>query len=299
MGSFSRITRGAGAVVLASGALLTASSPAWSATAGRRVVHVPCDTPALAAAITAANAPGGAVLLLARRCTYTVTTPATAGTGLPAITGDVTLVGGPATTIRRDMSGAAFRVLDVAAGGRLRVIGISILDGSTAGLGGGIRNAGTLVLRRVTLSGNRAGSGGGVANLANARATVSRTLFAANTTTGVGGGALLNFGVATIGVSVIKANTAPINGGGVNTQPSGVTVLSRSVVEANTSGSLGGGLANLGSTTLNRGVVERNRGSGGGGIATANDNVVLSHSIVRNNQPGNCSPPNTVQGCVN
>jgi hypothetical protein len=299
MSSFSKITGGAGAVILASGALLTASSPAWPATAGRRVVHVPCGTAALAAAITAANAPGGAVLLLARRCTYTITTPATAGTGLPAITGDVTLVGGPATTIRRDASAAAFRVFDVAAGGRLRVVGISILDGSTAGLGGGIQNAGTLVLRRVTLSGNTASSGGGVANLPNARVTVSRTLFAANAASAVGGGALINFGVATIGVSVIKANTAPVNGGGVNTQPSAVTALSRSVVEANTSGSLGGGLANLGSTTLNRSVVERNRGSGGGGIATANGNVVLSHSIVRNDQPDNCSPLNTIPGCQN
>lgn len=297
MGSISTITCGAAAAVLASGTLLTAS-PAWSATAGRRVVRVPCDTAALAAAITAANAPGGAVLLLARRCVYTITTPATPATGLPVVTGDVALVGGPATTIRRDTTAAAFRVFDVAAGGRLRVIGVAVLDGLTTGLGGGVQNAGTLLLRRVTVSGDRAANGGGVANLPGARATVSRSLFVGNTAGSSAGGALLNFGVLTVSTSVVKANTAPVNAGGINTQPGGATTVTRSTVEDNTAGSLGGGLSNLGTLTVNHSVVERNRGSGGGGIATGNAGVLLSRSVVRNNQPDNCGPANTIPGCA-
>jgi hypothetical protein len=298
--TFSTITCGVGAAILASGTLT--ASPAWSATAGRRVVQVPCDAAALATAITAANAPGGAVLRLARRCVYDITTPATAATGLPVITGDIALVGGQETTIRRDNAAAAFRVFDVAAGGRLRLVGISVLDGSTTGLGGGVQNAGTLVLREVTLSGNTAANGGGVANLPNATATVSRTLFAANTTTGVGGGGVLNFGRLTADATAFRANSAPINGGGINTQTGGVTALIQSTVEGNVSGSLGGGLSNLGTTTLNRSVVEGNQGSGGGGIATAgntaNNNVLLSRSVVRDNRPDNCSPRNTIPGCV-
>lgn len=295
MGTFSKTTRGAGAAILAAGALTTAY-PAGPA-AAQPVVGVPCSAAALASAITAANTRGG-VLRLARFCVYDIATPATAATGLPVITGDVTLVGGPSTTIRRDPAAAAFRVFDVAAGGRLRVIGIAVLNGSTTGLGGGVQNAGTLVLHRVTLSGNQAGSGGAVANLAGATATVSRTRFTGNATTGVGGGGVLNSGRLTAVVSVFAANTAPINGGGINTQPSGVTRLVRSTVDLNSSGGLGGGLSNLGISTLSRTLVTRNRGSAGGGIATANANVLLSRSIVRNNQPDNCNPPNTIPGCV-
>jgi hypothetical protein len=283
--------------VLAGGTLIMAS-PAQSMASGPRVVKVPCSAAALAASITAANTVPS-VLRLSANCTYSITTPATAATGLPTITGNVTLVGGPGTTIRRDPAAAAlFRVLDVAAGGTLRVTGIAITNGNTAGLGGGIQNTGTLVLRRVTMSGNRAGNGGGFANAAGATATISRSLLNANTTTGVGGGGLINSGTLTVVGSVFSANTAPINGGGVNTQSAGNTRLIQTTVDHNTSGGLGGGLSNLGTTSLNRTLVTSNRGSAGGGIATGNTNVTLVRSIVRNNIPDNCNPLNTIPGCV-
>lgn len=294
MGSFTKVTGGA---IIAAGALMLAS-PAQSSAATAHVVKVPCDTADLVAAITVANGTGG-VLRLAPHCTYTITTPATAATGLPAITGDVTLVGGRSTTIQRDPAVAAlFRVLDVSAGARLRVAGITILNGNTAGMGGGIQNAGTLVLSHTTLSGNRAGNGGAVANLAGARATISHSLVTANATTGVGGGGVLNSGVLTVFESVFQLNTAPINGGAVNTQPGGTTELIQSTFVRNTSGGLGGGLSNLGTTVPNRSMVESNQGSAGGGIATGNTNVILSKSVVRNNTPDNCNPLKTISGCV-
>jgi hypothetical protein len=295
VGSFARVTGGAAAAVLA-GAMPVTASPAQ---ASARVVRVPCDSAALAAAITAANNPAGGVLRLAPRCVYTITTPATATTALPVITGADTLVGGRGTTIRRDPAAVAFRILDVAAGGSLSVIGIAIFNGNTAGLGGGVQNAGRLVLSRTTLSGNGAGNGGAVANIAGARATISRSVLSANATTGVGGGGVINSGVMTIFASALLLNTAPTNGGGVNTQVSGTTQLIRTSVDRNTSGGLGGGISNLGTTTLNRSVVRFNRGSSGGGIATGNTNILLSRSVVRNNNiPNNCSPANTIPGCV-
>ena len=297
MGSFAKISGGTGAAILAGGTLLMAS-PAPSDAAGARIIRVPCSTPALAASITAANAPGGAVLRLARRCVYTITTPASAATGLPDITGNVTLVGGPGTTIRRDQAAGAFRILNVSAGATLVVAGISILNGSTAGLGSGVLNGGTLVLRQTTLSGNTAGNGGAVSNAAGATATISRSLFTANNTTGVGGAGVINFGVMTVFASAFRLNTAPINGGAVNTQPGGTTRIIQSTISRNTSAGLGGGISDLGTTTLERTLVELNRGSGGGGIATGNTNVTLIRSIVRNNQPDNCNPLNTIPGCV-
>lgn len=298
MGSFSKIAGGTGAVIVTGGALaLVPVAPSMAA--GPRAVRIPCSTAALAAGITAANASTGTVLRLTTGCIYDIATPATVATGLPVITGNVTLIGGSKTSIRRDPAAVTpFRVLDVAAGGTLRVVRLSILNGSTAGLGGGIQNAGTLVLRHVTLAGNRAGNGGAVANIAGATATISRSLLTANSTTSVGGGGIINSGTLTTTGTVLSANTAPINGGGLNTQSSGTSKLISTTVAHNTSGGLGGGLSNLGTTSLDRTLVRANRGSSGGGIATGNTNVTLRRSVVRNNIPDNCSPLDTVPGCV-
>ena len=295
MGSFARTRTGAGTAVLL-GTLAAAVPAAPAGAAG--VLRVPCGAVALAEAISAANTSPGRVLRLAPRCVYDVATPATAATGLPVITGDVTLLGGPATTIRRNPAAVAFRLFDVAAAARLRMAGVSVLNGLTAGLGGGVQNAGRLVLSQVTMAGGNAADGGAIAGLAGSRTTASRTVIRQNTAGSVGGGGMVNFGVAIFDATAVLGNTAPVNGGGVNTQPGGTTVLVRTAVENNTSGGLGGGLSNLGTTTLIRSPVRGNRGSGGGGIATGNGDVLLSRSVVRGNLPDNCSPPGTVLGCT-
>jgi hypothetical protein len=299
MASSTGITGGIGIAVLAGPALVAALTSAPASAAVAPAVRVPCDEAALAAAINTANG-GGGILRLARNCIYSIITPATAATALPIISGNIRLVGGPGTTIRRDPAAATdFRILDIAVGGTLHVTGIAIKNGRTNGLGGAIQNAGTLGLEQTDLVGNRAGNGGGVANLAGARAVIVRTVLATNTTTGVGGGAILNSGDLTVLLSRLFGNHAPINGGGVNTQPSGVSRLVQSAVDNNTSGGLGGGISNLGTTSLDRSLVRFNTGSAGGGIATGNTNVTLQRSIVTRNNPDNCNPPNTIPGCVN
>jgi hypothetical protein len=297
MGSTTGLTGGIGIAVLAGPALVAAltSAPASAADA----VRVPCDTAALAAAITTANGGGPSILRLARNCVYGIGIPATAATGLPAISGNIRLIGGPGTTIRRDPAAATdFRVIEVLAGGTLRIAGISINNGRTTGLGGGIQNAGTLGLDQTSFVGNRAANGGAVSNTAGARAVITRSTLATNTATSVGGAAIINFGDLTVLLSRLTGNQAPVNGGGINTQPGGVSRLVRSIVDHNTSGGLGGGISNLGTTSLDRTVVRFNRGSGGGGIATGNTNVTLRRSVVTNNTPDNCSPLNTIPGCV-
>jgi hypothetical protein len=263
-------------------------------------IRVPCNTDALVAAIGSANSRGGATLLLASNCTYSITTPATAADGLPIITGKIGLVGRLRTVISRGSNAlTAFRLLDVAPGGMLSLSNISIRNGSTQGLGGGIQNAGTLQVSLAKLSGNRAGNGGALANLAGATARVINTLIDGNTTTGVGGGGIINSGTLTLSGSSLVDNSAPINGGGLNTQPAGTSRIVRSAFLLNVSGSLGGGISNLGTTSLEDTTVQRNTGSGGGGIATGNNHVTLQGSTVQNNSPDNCSPLNTIPGCVN
>jgi hypothetical protein len=300
MGSFVRRS-GIMAAVAIAGAAFTAAAPAAQAQAvvgGLGTISVPCSTAALVTAITAANSGGGATLTLAGNCTYTITTPAVAGDGLPVITGHITLQGGTHTVISRN-SLTAFRILDVASGGMLRLINLAVRNGSTAGLGGGIQNAGTLMLNQVMLVGNTAGNGGGLANAAGATASLYQAVMAGNTTTGVGGGGIINYGVLTMFFSTLSGNTAPINGGGLNTQTSGISRIVQSVFVRNVSGGLGGGMSNLGTTSIYDTLVQRNTGSSGGGIAISNNNVTLRGSTVSNNIPNNCNPLNTIPGCVN
>jgi hypothetical protein len=265
-----------------------------------KVMKVSCTPDALVTAIETANGIGSARLLLSPNCVYNYTTATAPGDALPIITGDIALEGGPNTTIRRDPTApTTFRVLEVASGATLHVRGISILDGSTAAIGGGILNAGTVVLEQTILDGNRAGNGGAFGNTPGANATISLSRLNANSTTGVGGGGILNSGTLTVFKSILAGNSAPINGGGLNTQASGVSHLIESTVDNNTSGSLGGGISNLGTTTLDRVLVTRNKGSAGGGIATGNNNVTIRNSLIRNNIPDKCSPMNTIPGCFN
>lgn len=299
MGSFSRIVGGIGAAALA-GITVGAVPPSAQAMSRlAKVVNVPCDPDALVTAIQAANGNGATKLLLSPTCVYNYTTTTAPDDALPIITGDITLVGGPGTAIRRDpTASSAFRLLEVASGATLHVQWISILNGSTAGLGGGILNRGTVVLNQTSMARNHAANGGAFANIVGANAKISLSVFNENSTTGVGGGAIINFGTLTMSMSSLTKNSAPINGGGLNTQPNGVSHLIQSNVDSNTSGSVGGGISNLGTTTLDRVVVTRNKGSAGGGIATANTDVSIRNSIIRSNTPDNCSPKNTIPGCV-
>lgn len=286
------------AMIALAGVALTAAPAAQAITDAKAAL--PCRTQALVAAINTANSNGSGTFILSGDCTYDITTPTTATDGLPAITGTISLLSEGLTVISRDPAApTAFRILDVAAGGTLSLRGISITNGSTSGLGGGIRNAGTLWLDRVKFSGNTAGNGGALANLAGATAKVSGTQMDKNTTTGVGGGGIINSGMLTLAGSTLSDNSAPINGGGLNTQPPGTSRITLSSFTGNVSGGLGGGISNLGTTSLDLTQVRLNKGSGGGGFATGNNNVTLRHSLVSKNTPDNCSPLNTIRGCVN
>ena len=302
MRSFIRLPGSMAAAALA-GAALTAAAPAALAqpAISAATVSVPCSSAALVSAISAANTSlTPTTLQLAWPCTYSITTPATATDGLPVIAKNITLQGGTSTVIRRSpFTVLPFRILEVATSGTLTVSHVSILNGRTAGQGGGILNNGTLFVRNSTISGNSAGNGGGLSNAAGATATVSSTLISQNSTSSVGGGGVLNFGTLTLFSVVLDSNRAPVNGGGLNTQPAAVSRLFQSTVTHNISLGFGGGISNLGTTSINGSQVRLNTGSAGGGIATGNTNVTLTSSIVKKNTPDNCSPLNTIPGCSN
>ena len=165
----------------AAAAMVVLAAPPAHASVQQRFTTVPCHAAALATAITAAGATPS-VLRLAPSCTYLLTS------ALPQVTGHIVLLGGPATSIKRDPATPDLRLLDVAAAGRLRVRDITLLNGgTTTGPGGGVRNAGDLVLDHVTLTGNTALNDKGGALENTGTAVVAHSLLVANATRGPDG----------------------------------------------------------------------------------------------------------------
>jgi hypothetical protein len=300
MGSISRLPGIMTVAAIAGTGLMAAPAAQAQVMARPAMVSVPCGTAALASAISAANSRDATTLRLTSGCTYSITTPATGTDGLPIITGNIAIEATGNTVISRSTAApTAFRILDVAAHGALSLSGVTVRNGSTTGLGGAILNAGRLQITNVVLSGNAAGNGGALANASGASANVLDAVIEENTTTGVGGGGIINSGTLRLAGSRVYSNSAPINGGGLNTQASGISQITQSSFSRNVSGSLGGAISNLGSTSLTQTVVRQNSGYRGGGIATANSNVALHASVFSGNTPDNCNPLNTIPGCVN
>jgi hypothetical protein len=302
MGSFAKKAGGVGAAVLAGAALTMAQAPTEAV--AKQVVNVPCSSPALAAAITAANATS-AILRLAANCTYDIVTPATATDALPIITGNVRLVGGPSTTIRRNPAAGAVRLLEVATTGTLRIDGIFLLNGASATTGGAIENAGALTLNQVTASGNTAATNGGaVNNTATGRALIFRTIISGNTALAGSGGGVNNIGSLTFQESRASANnsiSAATGGGGINTDVAATSRVIQSTLDHNTTTGVGGGIRNLGTTIVDHTLIELNAATinGGGIFNLPPGTVTVTVSIIRNNTPNNCFPLNTIPGCTN
>jgi hypothetical protein len=303
---FMRTATDIGAIALIGAVAVATPSAAYGQVPS--AITVPCSSATLSGAITTANGLGTAILRLAPNCTYSITTPAVATSALPQITGNITLLGGPSTTIRRDPAApTTFRVLDVAAGATLHARGIAIQNGNDI-TGGGILNSGTVTLDFVTLSGNNAttGDGGGFANgTATAHALIVHSLIKGNTAGG--GGGIANSGTLTLVDSRVTANSAPIGGGGgIVGELDSTAIIIRSTLDHNFVGFGGGGILNFGALSLDRTLIVSNangaaEGFTGGGVYNVSPpgTVNSRRSIIRGNRPTNCFPSNAVQGCVN
>jgi hypothetical protein len=188
--------------------------------------------------------------------------------------------------------GGTVGVMSVASGSTVVLRSLVVQNGSSAGLGGGVANNGTLSVNASTFSDDSGTNGGGIENAAGATLTVTNSTFSANTTTSVGGGAVINFGTAVIERSVFLSNHAPINGGAINTQPSATTTLAESTFYGNSSSNLGGALSNLGTLNVELSTFVGNSGSGGAVIATGNNNVTWAGNIIARSTNASCSPAN-------
>ncbi|WP_025620084.1 right-handed parallel beta-helix repeat-containing protein [Salinispora cortesiana] len=281
-------------------------------TAKGKGTPVPCDADALIAAITLANARGGATLDLAKDCTYLLTADID-GAGLPAITTPITLNGGKHTTIERAAAADEFRILTVNVGGDLTLNKLTITGGQTSedggGIfvdaggalttnhttitrnitntrGGGIANNGTTRMKNSTASHNRAGIvGGGVES--SGALEINKSYVNANTATS-GGAGVFSDGTVQIDHSTITANTAQIGSGGA-LSIAGIGVVTYTDITNNTAVNGGGAVVNVAGTQLilkSVNLVGNTATTGrGGGIAgnSTNSIVVVEDSLIKNN----------------
>ncbi|MET9120888.1 right-handed parallel beta-helix repeat-containing protein [Streptomyces sp. NPDC004528] len=298
----------AGAAAIAAAATTVTAVPA--------VAHSPervrCGTSSLVAAITRANARGFGDLTLARGCVYDFTAPVAGEDATPPLRVPVTIDGNGAT-LRRGTTARLFRLLDVAARGRVTLSDLKIENGEVTGdgggvlvrdrgtlratsvrvtgntarnNGGGIENMGTLKLVRSTVADNRAAaSGGGIST--EGSASVVSTSIERNTAARFFGGGVFNDNRITITRSSITGNKVTAGDGGGLWNNFRMTVDDSTIAD-NTASDHGGGVTNaqLGRATFHRSTIKRNTALLlAGGIYNVNPgaHLVLDHSSVTKN----------------
>jgi CSLREA domain-containing protein len=263
----------------------------------------------LRAAVQQAGATGGTVRLDGRaRYVLTVGNPGGEGEDA-AVTGDLDVTAG----ITVEGNGAVIdaqgidRVFDVRPGGSLTLRHVTITGGVAAGSGlpasgGGVRNAGTLVVDRSTITRNTAvRAGGGIEASPGSTTTVERSTLSDNSTgdgPGNGGGLhLTGAGAVHVHRSAVTGNVAASEGGGLWNSGTGTMTVDRSTVAGNTAGGAdptmgGGGLfqeaGGSGTLTVTRSEIVHNVADGaagsGGGILNDQGTVVVERSSVSGNR---------------
>lgn len=262
----------------------------------------------LRAAIQEANAPvsGGVITITLPAGTYPLTLGALnmaqaihisgAGSTLTTVTAhNLSTVFTVATTARVSLEAvtvAAGNAGSGAGGGisnaGVLVLGDSVVSGSTAASGGGIQNSGTLGLENSTVTGNTAqGPGGGILN--QGILAISNTVILNNVTTGDSGGGIYNAGSAQARVirSTISNNTAGhYYGGGIHNS-SAMTVIG-SIIDNNVATGNGGGINNNGTLTVLASTIAGNTAGcadgRGGGIENSAGHLTLVASTISGNQ---------------
>ena len=180
-----------------------------------------CDSDcSLREAILAANAADGSDFIVLNAGTYSLSR-AGAGedlgsTGDLDIREDLAIVGKDSASTVIDAN-RVDRVLDVLAGVKLELVGVTVTDGSVqTGSGGGIRVAGELALTRGVVSHNRVqvGNGGGIAGVGTSSALgIDQSTILENRSTDMGGGIAVEGTIRMVN-STVSTNLAENTGGG-------------------------------------------------------------------------------------
>ena len=173
----------------------------------------------------------------------------------------ITGAGAQTTTIDANRVDRAIEVIDAAI--TLTVSGITIRNGQTTDTGGGIQNAGTLVLDACSVTGNSPDfDGGGIAN--SGTLAITNSTISSNTSGGDGAGIESSAGTVNLRNCTISGNFADGDGGGLS-MSGGTMTLSNVTIASNTADfGDGGGVSRTGGTlNANNSIIAGNTDTDG------------------------------------
>ena len=198
-----------------------------------------------------------------------------------------TTITGPGAAMLSVDANQQNRVFFIATGASAAISGMTIKNGketTVTGMGGGIRNEGTLELLNTVLSGNSASFGGAIYSPTNGTLVITSSTISGNSANDGSGGGIISGGELTVTNSTVSDNTAGSGGGGIFVE-AGTASLTGSTISDNsaTLGS-GGGIASGGALTLTDSTVSGNSaGANGGGIYVEAGTASLTGSTISNN----------------
>jgi|GEM_PF-4975839 len=229
-------------------------------------------------------------------------------TGDLDVSGDVTLVGQGVDETIIDASELDDRILDVAAGGRLRVEQLTLTGGSLGAPGGAVRAAGdgvgaVLEIADAMLRDNESFSNGGGAILLDggATGTVEGTTLRGNMAAGSGAAVSVTGGsdlLVDASLLVDNEGSATGRGGALAVNGAGSTVtMTNSTVSGNRAGRAGGGIfvqsdaqLDVDGSTITDNNLTGTPDPGGDGIHVANSGTLnVNSTIVAGNGSENCN----------
>src|SRR6266700_3016157 len=185
--------------------------------------------------------------------------------------------GAGATTVDGRIASQVFNVSPAAS---VTLGQLTIIHGS-ASVGGGIQNAGTLLLAHSTVADSAATNGGGIYNQQGGTLTLAGTTVSQNVAGRDGGGIANNGGALQLSLATVAGNKASLAGGGI-VDFFGTVSISHSTISGNT----GPGHAVLNSDTMTLSYVTI--ASNSAGISNSGS-VTATGTIIANNNPGtNC-----------
>ncbi len=254
--------------------------------------------------------------------TYILTIPGTnenaSADGDLDVTSNLTISGEDATTTIIDGNGAITgeRAITIGSSGNssfsVTISDVTIKNGATATIGGGILNYGNTTLTNIVVTGSTATQNGGgiynfLGNMTLTNATILQNTAATNgggvynlstltiidsnvsnntATTGFGGGIAALGNNFTVTDSMIMDNTAAISGGGIHaasgvTHITGCTVSGNTVINGNGGGiySDGGFEFNIAASTISGNSAQ----IGGGGVNIGRGTALIINSIINGN----------------
>ena len=228
------------------------------------------------------NLPSGGLFTLT-----SVNTTAQGANGLPLITSTIT-INGNGSTIRRNATAPAFRILHVDYASNLTLNNVRIEGGqSTVGDSGGgvlVNSDAHLTVNNSTITNNSSGqNGGGINARINSYLTITNSQITNNTAENNGGGIYAHDAVTTISLSTISGNEAGNRGGGLAAY-NFYADITDSTISDNFALELGGGISSeYAAITVVRSTISGNFSLVGGGLyLQGRENRIVNSTISGN-----------------